>query len=99
MDQLTLKDHLQVSREQFATTYSLDLYPEEYRDEIWEFIDAKIKQAWTVGKIESRLTEEEQKDYLLGVVDLEEVIDTTKGRQQALVGEFVEKFSDITNKI
>lgn len=49
---LTLEAHLKESKKEFDYDYPMSLYPEEFTEELWMFIDAKIKQAWTGGKIE-----------------------------------------------
>jgi hypothetical protein len=52
VEPLTLEDHLEESKKEFDYDYPLSLYAEDFTKELWMFIDAKIKQAWTGGKIE-----------------------------------------------
>jgi len=93
MEKLTLKSHINRSKEQFKDSFEVDHMSE--LDDFYDFIEAKIKQAWTIGKIESSLSKEERIDYFHGILDLEEVQDKTKGKTKELVTQFLSKFSGL----
>jgi len=93
MEKLTLKSHINRSKEQFKDSFEVDHMSE--LDDFYDFLEAKINQAWTIGRMELGLSKEERIDYFHGILDLEEVEDKTTGMTKELVTRFLSKFSGL----